>query len=80
MKKKKKKEKTKETEWFAVIVQVFNDKKEYKETERVVPSALYLFMSNPILFEDISKIKCCDKYGKQLYYLLLIRYLLICMY
>ena len=27
----------------------------------------------PILFEDISKLKCCDEYGKPLYYLLLIR-------
>ena len=27
----------------------------------------------PILFEDISKIKCCDEYGKPFYYLLLIR-------
>ena len=41
--------------------------------QRVLPSALYLFMLKPILFEDISKIKCCDKYGKPLYYLLLIR-------
>ena len=44
-----------------------------KRIERVLPSALYLFMLKPILFEDISKIKCCDKYGKPLYYLLLIR-------
>ena len=36
-------------------------------------SALYLFMLKTILFEDISKIKCCDEYGKPLYYLLLIR-------
>ena len=34
-------------------------------------------MLKPILFEDISKIKCCDKYGKALYYLLLIRISLI---
>ena len=27
----------------------------------------------PTLFENISKIKCCDIYGKPLYYLLLIR-------
>ena len=26
-------------------------------------------MLKSILFEDISKIKCCDKYGKPLYYL-----------
>ena len=45
-----------------------------KRTQRVLPSALYLFMLKPILFEDISEIKCCDnKYGKPLYYLLLIR-------
>ena len=30
-------------------------------------------MFKPILFEDISKIKCCDIYGKPLYYLLPIR-------
>ena len=30
-------------------------------------------MLKPILFEEISKIKCCDKYGKPLYYLLLTR-------
>ena len=53
-----------------MIVQVFNEK---KRIQRVLPSALYLFMLKPILFEDISKIKCCDKYGKPLYYLLLIR-------
>ena len=41
--------------------------------KRVLPSALYLFMLKPILFEDISPIKCCDEYGKPLYYLLLIR-------
>ena len=52
-----------------MIVLVFHDK---KNTE-ILPSALYLFMLKPILFEDISKIKCCDKYGKPLYYLLLIR-------
>ena len=44
-----------------------------KRIQRVLPSALYLFMLKPILFEDILKIKCCDKYGKPLYYLLLIR-------
>ena len=52
-----------------MIVKVFNDKKNI----RVLPSALHLFMLKPILFEDISKIKCCDKYGKPLYYLLLIK-------
>ena len=46
-----------------------------KRIQRVdlLPSALYLFMLKPILFKDISKIKCCDEYGKLLYYLLLIR-------
>ena len=46
-----------------------------KRIKRLLPSALfiYLLMLKPILFEDISKIKCCDKYGKPLYYLLLIR-------
>ena len=44
-----------------------------KIIRRVLPSAPYLFMLEPILFKDISKIKCCDKYGKPLYYLLLIR-------
>ena len=44
-----------------------------KRIQRVLPSALYLFMLKPILFEGISKIKCWDKYGMPLYYLLLIR-------
>ena len=44
-----------------------------KRIQRVLPSALYLFMLKPILFENISKIKCCDKYCNPLYYLLLIR-------
>ena len=44
-----------------------------KRIQGVLPSALLLFMLKPILFEDISKIKCCDKYGKPLYHLLLIR-------
>ena len=35
--------------------------------------ALPIALRGPALFEDISKIKCCDKYGKPLYYLLLIR-------
>ena len=39
--------------------------------QKILPSALYLFMLEPILFDDISK--CCDKYGKPLYYLLLLR-------
>ena len=30
-------------------------------------------MLKPILFEDISKIKCCDEYGKLLYYSILIK-------
>ena len=37
-----------------------------KRIQRVLPSALNLFMLKPILFEDISMIKCCDKYGKPL--------------
>ena len=44
-----------------------------KRIQRVLSSAQYLFMLKPFLFEDNSKIKCCDKYGKLLYYLLLIR-------
>ena len=44
-----------------------------KRIQRVLQYALYLFVLKPILFEDISKIKCCDEYGKPLYYLLLIR-------
>ena len=43
-----------------------------KRIQRVLPSAQYLFMLKPILLADNSKIKCCDKYGK-LHYLLLIR-------
>ena len=44
-----------------------------KRIQRVLPSALYLLILKPILFEDIPTITCCDKYGKPLYYLLLIR-------
>ena len=44
-----------------------------KRIQRVLPSAPYLFKLKPILFEDILKIKCFHKYGKPLYYLLLIR-------
>ena len=44
-----------------------------KRIQRILQSALYLFMLKPILFEDILKLKCCDKYGKPLYYLLHIR-------
>ena len=41
-----------------------------KRIQKVLPSALYLLLLKPILFEDISKIKCCDKSGKPFYYLL----------
>ena len=44
-----------------------------KRIQRVLPSALYLFVLKPILFEDILKIKCCNEYSKPLYYLLLIK-------
>ena len=50
-----------------MIVQVFN----YNKNTKIITTVPIHVETHP--FEDISKIKCCDKYGNPLYYLLLIR-------